>query len=148
MAYIYEPEGYKIAGTYYLPDFYLPQLGCYAEVKPTLLSPKEFALAMGLGDTLLLDGVPEVRLYSCGHPCFECEESGQVSAYACYTQGHDDWRVVLSQSLSKQRLWFSFGEGLEGYDLDEFYDAVETARSARFEHGETPVVCRVSPSYP
>lgn len=32
--YEYEPEGYKLSdGTYYLPDFYLPQLNYYVEVK-------------------------------------------------------------------------------------------------------------------
>jgi hypothetical protein len=33
--YQYEPEGYQADGVRYLPDFYLPDLGCFMEVKPT-----------------------------------------------------------------------------------------------------------------
>lgn len=38
----YEPEGFQFAdGTKYLPDFYLPGLGCYLEIKPeSTLFPK------------------------------------------------------------------------------------------------------------
>lgn len=35
ISYTYEPEGYLIGGKKgYLPDFYLPQLDCYIEIKP------------------------------------------------------------------------------------------------------------------
>lgn len=32
--YEYEPEGYEVDGTRYLPDFYLPELDVHVEVKP------------------------------------------------------------------------------------------------------------------
>ena len=32
--YQYEPEGFDINGTWYLPDFYLPWYKCYVEIKP------------------------------------------------------------------------------------------------------------------
>lgn len=32
--YHYEPEGYQIGNVKYLPDFYLPQMDIYAEIKP------------------------------------------------------------------------------------------------------------------
>lgn len=31
--YTYEPEGYDLGGDWYLPDFWLPNPGCYLEVK-------------------------------------------------------------------------------------------------------------------
>lgn len=31
--YQYEPEGYDLDGVYYLPDFYLPDLDCWIEIK-------------------------------------------------------------------------------------------------------------------
>lgn len=33
VAWKYEPQGYDLGGTYYLPDFYLPQLATWLEVK-------------------------------------------------------------------------------------------------------------------
>lgn len=36
--YIYEYEGYELDSGYYLPDFYLPDLDCFFEVKPDLSS--------------------------------------------------------------------------------------------------------------
>lgn len=34
IAYSYESEGYDLDGTWYLPDFWLPEQNCYIEVKP------------------------------------------------------------------------------------------------------------------
>lgn len=35
----YEPQGYVINGRPYLPDFYLPQAGCWVEIKPDRFEP-------------------------------------------------------------------------------------------------------------
>jgi hypothetical protein len=48
--YEYEPEGFVLTnGVSYLPDFYLPEFNCYAEVKPSLgaieIKPDENQLA-------------------------------------------------------------------------------------------------------
>lgn len=32
--WLYEFEGYQLGGIWYLPDFYLPDLGCWLEIKP------------------------------------------------------------------------------------------------------------------
>ena len=34
MKWVYEPEGYICNGQRYLPDFYLPEIMCFVEVKP------------------------------------------------------------------------------------------------------------------
>jgi hypothetical protein len=39
--YQYEPEGYLVEGKGYLPDFYLPQQDCFAEIKPKLPDAEE-----------------------------------------------------------------------------------------------------------
>lgn len=31
--WVYEPEGYQLPTHWYLPDFWLPRMGCFAEVK-------------------------------------------------------------------------------------------------------------------
>ena len=133
LAYEYEREGYDLgwALDWYLPDFWLPGLQCFAEVKPDVFTPEDFARAAALGTTLLLDGMPEARLYHCtgqGHCC--------DTDYARYLGGHGWGAVILDASVRKKRLWFDFGEGLDAYALQAFHRAVDAARSARFEHGE------------
>jgi hypothetical protein len=157
IAYHYEPEGYDIDGTAYLPDFSLPQIGCFAEVKPTTFTSHEFTLAVALGRTLLLDGMPEVKLYSCGTLCGACEaysahllathplcarmpraRHGGALAYDCYRKGHAYNRVNLLASRCKGSLWYNWGEGLDDRAENEaFQKAVLAARSARFEYGES-----------
>ena len=45
----YEPEGFEFEdGTRYLPDFYLPDLRTYVEVKP--MPPSQFRLTLSEGD--------------------------------------------------------------------------------------------------
>jgi hypothetical protein len=38
--YRYEPEGYDLEGTCYLPDFWLPEQDCWIEVKPSRMPTK------------------------------------------------------------------------------------------------------------
>ena len=61
----YEPEGYILPnGRWYLPDFYLPQVWMFAEVKPDKFSPAEELRAASLPyPCLMLDGMPENRSY-------------------------------------------------------------------------------------
>jgi len=39
--YSYESEGYDLDGTWYLPDFWLPEQNCYIEIKPPRQPTKE-----------------------------------------------------------------------------------------------------------
>jgi len=57
--YVYEKEGYDLgAAGWYLPDFWLPQVNMWAEVKPLPLNHDEFAkceaLVSGTGYTCIL----------------------------------------------------------------------------------------------
>jgi hypothetical protein len=54
----YEIEGYKLSNnSYYLPDFWFPELECFAEVKPKTFSKQEFdKCALLEFPTILLDG--------------------------------------------------------------------------------------------
>src|SRR5215207_933310 len=67
--YHYEPEGFDLGELgYYLPDFWLPQVSMWAEVKPRPFTPEEHlkceTLAKGSGYAcLLLDGPPDYRNY-------------------------------------------------------------------------------------
>ena len=65
----YEKEGWDLGdGLYYLPDFWLPQVEMWAEVKPGSFSPQELEkvkrLVKGSGFSLiLLEGQPACRSY-------------------------------------------------------------------------------------
>lgn len=73
--WLYEYEGFKLSNGYYLPDFYFPDVDCFAEVKPTKFSEKELKKCLELSrlksekyktfhiDVILLDGKPELRTY-------------------------------------------------------------------------------------
>lgn len=75
----YEPEGFKLAdGTNYLPDFYLPRVKMWAEVKPEKFTDAEFAklsqLANGTGKpAIMLIGPPEAVNYWMVRPISEGE---------------------------------------------------------------------------
>lgn len=67
VAFDYEPKGYLLSdGTNYLPDFYLPQISMFAEVKPTnsgFDKAQQFAEEYEQ-EVLCLDGYPEFRTYT------------------------------------------------------------------------------------
>lgn len=75
MPWVYEPEGFEFAdGTKYLPDFYLPSIGMWAEVKgPSGFCEKAFAKAIKMAGeggeyVLCLSGAPDKVAYRCLAP--------------------------------------------------------------------------------
>lgn len=133
----YEPEGFVLAdGTHYLPDFWLPQVRMWAEVKGQDFTPAEQAkcrqLAAGAGHPcLMLNGMPDGRNF------WAYEPSGELLDYVP-GEGNQYW-------LSEGRFFVSTGEGdfsQIGPDSPHYYfdvspDAIAAARGARFEHGES-----------
>lgn len=130
--YLYEHEGFDLKGLgYYLPDFWLPKLSCFAEVKPKVFTKAEYSKCELLPEyCLLLDsGYP---LIARGYYLTGWSESG----YNDYLMGINYGRIFLPQSQGKGRLWFLWGENPDDYLLD--FTPEHTAKQARFEHGETP----------
>lgn len=89
----YEKEGYDLQGHWYLPDFWLPQVGVWAEVKgkrfEALENLKCIHLALFTGSPCLkLVGSPEVRAYMASEP------DGQHQEYVLLLAGSS-----LSQCL-------------------------------------------------
>jgi hypothetical protein len=89
--FIYEPEGYSLNGMLYIPDFYLPEIKTFVEVKgPTnsdLSKPK--ALLESLRESLTEDEkrdwwwLPKymvVIIYSDGHFISACDSGEQGNA--------------------------------------------------------------------
>jgi hypothetical protein len=134
----YEKEGYRLSylkGALYLPDFWLPQVSMFAEVKPSAVAKMELAKILALAaesghSVLLLDGPPDCRSYFAFDHTGGCDDY-IVSAYHGY-------------HVDEHRFFCSTGEG--NWPTPARGDAVEgainmasihAARSARFEHGES-----------
>ena len=144
--YEYEPEGFDLgkAGKY-LPDFYLPQVDMYAEVKGRPFNIKELKKAKALAleskkVVLLLDGQPARKAYWGIHPDKYCTDVKFENETFCVTDydifdEHNYW-------LCESRFFSNTGFGTEsfplshenGYSDESDSIAVKASRSARFEH--------------
>ena len=134
--WVYEPEGYVLAdGKRYLPDFWLPGLKCFAEVKPSTLTLAEFIKCQSLpGECVILDGLPENRIYAFA-PKDEAQKMGVdelAAAYLAYL-GREYCGVNFIESSERGRMWI---DSAGNFVSSENHPAVNSARSARFEHGE------------
>jgi hypothetical protein len=171
----YEKEGFHLpSGRLYLPDFWLPSLGCWAEIKPTP-DPWE-------GQPWMAGGSLEEEFFGCKEnggaeqPGFviygtpgEPVEYHKETPYACAVFGDSPYLFCLCPWCGKVGVEFdgrgarvcgwqahfgTEGEAFNGFKYgtghwrvdDKCYTAheprlllaFETARSARFEHGESP----------
>lgn len=148
----YEKEGFRLgqAGRY-LPDFWLPQVSMWTEVKPASLSADEIAkcaaLAQGTNrECLLLVGMPTDRAYHAiawagdgdGWPS---EYNGIPDGYAlfsyCFTMHHGypyyERRFYGSPGCNCAE---AYADGCAQCQFADVADAVVAARSARFEYSE------------
>jgi hypothetical protein len=137
VAWEYEKEGYDLGAVgWYLPDFWLPDLGMWAEVKAAPFDATEEAKARALAEgtgaqVLMLVGTPTYTVYWA--ICPGDEFGGRINY------------ILDDQYVHSERRWFC-SPGLEdGEDASGTYwmseatkAAYAAARSARFEHGERP----------
>jgi hypothetical protein len=70
--YLYEPQGFKLHSGCYLPDFFLPQISMWAEVKPMRFTAVEKDKCKDLVDAtghpcLMLPGPPDFCTYRALH---------------------------------------------------------------------------------
>lgn len=134
----YEPQGFDLDGMCYLPDFWFPQVHLWGEVKAVGFSEDELErgrrLTVATGhEVLMLVGTPSCKSYWTV-PLLEMDASGIYMISCDY--------AISNHVLNEGRLWSCPGwsEEMDRFDLEGFPDiprAVEAARSARFEHGET-----------
>ena len=141
--WVYEKEGFDLGEHgWYLPDFWLPQVGMWAEVKPLPFSEEErrrfYALVLGTGFSgIMLDGVPSTRIYW----GFGWYEDGAPPIPVDYTlqDGNYYWKTEhrFYANSGEADTWEVIGFGghpvgclCKACDLD---GAVVAARSARFD---------------
>jgi len=134
----YEKEGFHIKYEFedgtgwvnYLPDFWLPHLKMWAEVKASELSDEEIRKAKLLVKEtgyplLMLVGVPERKIYYAIEPEVNWEGEYILSNYHNYPK--------------REGRFYSMPYGEEEVQEEQFDDidqAVEKARSKRFEFEE------------
>lgn len=151
----YELEGYELSEGWYLPDFWLPQFNVFAEVKGVEFTEHEDELAWSLADevapVLKLVGPPECKPYR-GWEDWEGVVVGN-------SEDEDGEEILLTEPIESV---FAFGIDVRhveksgpGHSMfgdflyswtefpgfpfsDKCRRAVASARSARFEHGESP----------
>lgn len=155
----YEMQGLEMAsGVRYLPDFYLPTVplrsredeGLWVEVKPPTKKVRETLVGGFLGELLadvaeqtgqpvaLLVGSPDISTNFDEHYQYDASRRGwrwdnNMAFMACLGCDH-----VKFEYLESNYMWCDSCE--QSYSPREgiIRDAVRAARSARFEHGETP----------
>lgn len=138
----YEKEGYDLGEAgWYLPDFWLPDVSLWAEVKPggfdTIAMQKASLLVKSTGHgCVLLDGVPDCVSYE--YIYIEEAADGEIfmsdlviSQYHGYPQHEHRFYSDTGWEDRKSPDDFRFS-GM----FDDVPAAVAAARSARFEHGE------------
>ena len=133
----YEPQGFRLPdGTCYLPDFWLPVVKAFAEVKPTDPTTEDRKkcelTVMGDGGLfLMLSGPPDFRPY-----VGISRDSGELTV-ATYSL---DVHANIKAYFGEHRLW-SFPDSVlltEENCSDRYREAVYAARGARFDGKDLP----------
>lgn len=134
--YEYENEGYDLGELgWYLPDFWLPQVEMWAEVKPKQFTDLEYRRAAELGNVLMLEGTPDYRTYFVAK-----KNSGWLDDYlVCNYFMWEDNKCCFYHNTEFTGL---LPDEMVPYVKDKFgkhlTKGIKAAKSARFEHGETP----------
>jgi hypothetical protein len=156
--FYYEHQGYQLTeDIYYLPDFWLPELKMFLEIKPEEPTAEEVIKARLLADSeypvAICQGLPGEYM-PLVHAYDMCESGGGVSDwFSFWTQDpRDNWKFKLAADpLREERVFCDCRwDRVPGFiemtpngknnDLPQVYSAIKRARQARFEHGETPQI--------
>lgn len=165
----YEPEGYDLDGVYYLPDFHLPDFNCWIEIKggePTdseldkcrSLSSMLYGKSNGSDSALTFDPMVIMDMVEGlnkkdGSAFIKNSVNKKGKVYLFSGLGEsgyltvDDCSIQISVKNVLESFLF-FGEEKRKIGIKTsrpfhprkiFPECVNKARSARFEHGETPL---------
>jgi len=153
--WLYEPQGFCVNGRAYLPDFHLPDLKCYFEVKPTseydLDLLQSFANEIGEDMVVAEGGIPDPAEWLC-EPTIQLRLLHAIRPGEADPDGFADdmawgYRDMLLECSScgcirvMNEVYSSMKDNC-GKCSDSharwmpLSHALEAARGARFEHGE------------
>lgn len=129
----YEPEGFQLASGWYLPDFWLPRLQCFAEVKGVAEQWSDLALKK-LRDLAVVSN-KSVLLFD---ELVVCDQ--HVRAYvadgALVEWQVSEFRVDLPASALQRALWFEYEPDPQTYKVLDYnwMVACSRAQQQRFEY--------------
>jgi hypothetical protein len=144
LSYEYELQGFDLGGVWYLPDFWLPEVRCWAEAKPDAFTPFELEkvhrlVRDGGKPCLLLTGSPAVRPYDCVVPAY-IDAEGVVQDDPPGSGVLRTDALVSTEYVHEHRLYESTGyspaafeEHARSGNYQDIVSAVEAARFARFD---------------
>lgn len=145
--YEYEPEGFDCGdGVYYLPDFYLPDHGVWVEIKGKPLSDEEQMKINKFCEAKcdITNGGERFRLLMGQIPLPMCLDGKPTSAIQCLVYlsaaeimkafKADDMEPYVGELVTS--IWLADCPG------EKVAEALQTARQARFDHGQTPIIKR------
>ena len=138
--WVYEMEGFDLGGgVNYLPDFWLPQVKMWAEVKPCDFSEieQEKCRRLAIGNkrsVLMLDGMPSDQNFWGWMPCWDEADCPTGEAEL------EDWILFAGEKyhLSENRFYQNTGMSkwvkydANGYDSFDPSEPVRKAREHRF----------------
>lgn len=147
----YEPQGFLVDGTPYLPDFWLPHQNVYYEVKPrALLSDyrQRLELLAQLGKRRVVLAAGNIPRPDRHQPACAEDDSAEFFMEVFDKEGWDNYyawcRCDTCGATDVQFMGFADrncscypGDKGAAYDHLEILAAYRAARSARFEHGES-----------
>lgn len=154
--YVYEPEGLKIGGICYLPDFYLPDCKQFFEVKGVMDSDSEEKInALIKAGYSVTVGYDDGRFQACDNwsypeesPTFELSnDSGLFKCATCgkywFMGNYGIWTCQCCGTHEGDHhlipIMYCYRDKT-GTWHDPDRKEWDVARQARFEHGETPVI--------
>lgn len=155
--YLYEPEGFCLSdGTCYLPDFYLPDAKQFFEVKGIMNPTDERKIWMFIREKSIpvTVGYDDFTFSACNNFTDGYESTGKSSSvlmkcnkcgkyYFIGWEGHWGCPGCGYYDGDGTAQWISTGvldtENVlsEKFEKTKFKKAVEKAKQARFEHGES-----------
>lgn len=146
--YEYEMEGYDLDGEWYLPDFWLPELDCWIEIKGKEPTLDEF----GKAETLCMESGHDVHVFWGDIP-FPYPDESQSSSFVDGNSAHPDGYCWCECDCGHGLLCVTWpGWTINGHEYHEdtprLIEAYTAARQARFEHREKPRPIRALPSSP
>lgn len=138
VAWDYEKEGYDLGDAgWYLPDFWLPSLGIFVEIKPGETSLFGHRHLEVFSQAILICGEPgdyksyDYVNYGSGTLCADLGVWGTSDEWLGFGFiTHRSFSGYLPRECSRSDGFTSFSIAIK--------DAGIAARSARFEHGESP----------
>jgi hypothetical protein len=145
----YEPQGFELEHGPYLPDFFLPSIDTWYEVKGRQLTEVESMLATDLmigtdQDVVVAWGdIPRSVDYAGANDAWRREQRGMYLAVDWDLYGwcicNDCGKPGIQYAARSCRICkHTSCDKCSNGDHPRILAAYEAARSARFEHGETP----------